>query len=243
VTLEVIPAIDLRGGKVVRFYQGDYDRETVFDEDPVRVAQRWESEGAGWIHVVDLDGARVGAPMQAEIVRRIVGAVSTPVQVGGGIRTLEDAQSLLDIGVDRVVLGTVAVEDPVIVAGACERFGTEHIIVGIDARDGRVALRGWKTSSNRVATEVALGLAARGAVRFVHTDIARDGTLEGPNLVAMRTFAKTLRDSAVIASGGVSTVEDVRALVGTGVEGVIVGRALYTGDLTLPEAIEVAASA
>ena len=239
--MEVIPAIDLRDGKAVRLYQGDYARETVFDEDPVRVASRWESEGARRIHVVDLDGAREGSPVQVEIVRRIADVVSVPVQSGGGVRTLDDVRQLLDSGVDRVVLGTIAVEDPDLVAEACVRFGPERVVVGIDARDGMVAVRGWRESSTRTSIEVATGLASSGVTRFVHTDIARDGTLEGPNLEAMAAFAGAM-DAAVIASGGVSNADDVRALTETGVEGVIIGRALYTGALTLPQAMAAAGS-
>ena len=237
--VEVIPAIDLRGGRAVRLVQGDYSRETVFDDDPVRVARRWESEGAPRIHVVDLDGARDGVPTQRSFIERIAKAVSTPVQVGGAIRSLEDGQRLLEAGVSRIVFGTAAVENPDLVAQACEHFGPQRVVVGIDSRDGRAAVRGWRESTDRSSIEVAREMVARGAVRFVYTDIARDGMLEGPNLEAVAEFAGAF-DAAVVASGGVATADDVRALAATGVEGVIIGRALYTGALTVESALEAA---
>ena len=235
--MEILPAIDLRRGKAVRLFQGDYERETVFHEDPIQVALRWESEGARRLHVVDLDGARTGSPTQMEIVQRILEATSIPVQVGGAVRSVNDVRRLLDLGIDRVVLGTIAVEDPNLVLEACRRFGPERVIVGIDARDGVVAVRGWGESSARSSIDMATELAGRGVIRFVYTDIARDGTLEGPNLAAMMGFTKAV-DAAVIASGGISNVRDVLALTGTGAEGVIIGRALYTGALTLQAAME-----
>ncbi|MDA1096485.1 MAG: 1-(5-phosphoribosyl)-5-[(5-phosphoribosylamino)methylideneamino]imidazole-4-carboxamide isomerase [Chloroflexi bacterium] len=238
--MDVIPAIDLRGGKAVRLYQGDYARETVFDGDPVAVAVRWVAEGACRIHVVDLDGAREGRPVQAETVGRIVSAAGVPVQLGGGLRTLADLRVLLDLGVDRVILGTVAAEAPDLVEEACQVFGPEAIIVGIDARDGLVALRGWREGSTLDAIELARSLVLRGVRRFVHTDIARDGTLAGPNLAGMRAFIKAV-DAAVIASGGVSNAADVSALADTGVEGVIIGRALYTGAVSIAAALAASA--
>ena len=235
--IQIIPAIDLRDGKAVRLYQGDYAQETVFDDDPVAVAQRWEGQGASRIHVVDLDGAREGHPVQVETVVAIAHAVQVPIQVGGGFRTLDDVASLLDKGVDRVVLGTIAIEDPALLEEACRRHG-EAVVVGIDARDGLVAVRGWREGSEIGALDLARELVARGVHRFVHTDIARDGTLEGPNLFAMEAFAGAVAPVPVIASGGVSKIDDIRDLAYTRVEGVIIGRALYTGDVSLPEALE-----
>lgn len=235
--MDIIPAIDLRGGKAVRLFQGDYSRETVFDEDPVQVAVRWESEGAQRLHVVDLEGARTGVPTQMEIVQRIVESTSIPVQVGGAVRSMDHMQRLLGLGIDRVVLGTVAVEDPNLVVEACQQFGQDRVIVGIDARDGVVAVRGWEQSSAKSSIEVGAELARRGVTRFVYTDIARDGTLEGPNVAAIAAFTKAVR-TAVIASGGVADAADVLALKATGAEATIIGRALYTGALTLQAAIE-----
>lgn len=237
--LEIIPAIDLRDGKAVRLYQGDYAQETVFDDDPVAVARRWEEQGASRIHVVDLDGARAGSPAQSAIVGAIAKAVGVPVQTGGGIRTLDDVSTLLALGIERVVLGTIAVENPDLVTDACRRHG-EAIVIGIDARDGRVAVRGWREGSSINAIELARELIEGGAKRFIHTDIARDGTLEGPNLAAMEAFARAVAPVPAVASGGVSSVDDIRALASTGVEGVIVGRALYTGAVSLSEALEAA---
>jgi phosphoribosylformimino-5-aminoimidazole carboxamide ribotide isomerase len=236
--MEIIPAIDLRGGKAVRLYQGDYAQETVFDEDPIAVARRWQEQGAPRIHIVDLDGARHGRPFQADIVAGIANAVSVPVQVGGGIRTLDQIETLLNVGVDRVVLGTVAVEEPELVQAACLRFA-QAIVVGIDARDGKVAVRGWREGSSVDALELARALSEAGVPRFVHTDIARDGTLQGPNLQAMEAFVQAIAPKAVIASGGVSSVGDIKRLAATGVEGVIIGRALYTGAVSLPEALSL----
>ena len=239
--MDIIPAIDLRGGKAVRLFRGDYSRETVFDEDPVQVAVRWESEGAPRLHVVDLDGARTGIPTQTEIVQRILESTSIPVQVGGAVRSMDDIGRLLDLGIDRVVLGTLAVEDPDLVVEACGRFGQNRVIVGIDARDGLVAVRGWQQSSAKSSIELGTALASRGVVRFVYTDIARDGTLEGPNVAAIAAFREAV-GTAVIASGGVANPADVLALKTTGAEAAIIGRALYSGSLTLKAAIEAGGS-
>ncbi len=237
--MEVIPAVDIRGGRAVRLVQGDYAREVVFDSDPVDAAQRWESQGAPRIHVVDLDGAREGVPAHLPIIERIANGVSIPVQVGGGIRSLETGERLLGVGVNRIVFGTAAVEDPNLVAQACEHFGPQRVVVGIDSRDGRVAVRGWEQSTDRSSVEVAREMVVRGAIRLIYTDIARDGMLEGPNVDAVTEFAEAV-NAAVVASGGVSTAEDVRALAATGVEGVIIGRALYSGAITVESALKAA---
>jgi len=235
----VIPAIDLRGGRCVRLVQGDFVRETVYGADPVEMALRWQREGAGRLHVVDLDGARDGAPAQFETIRAIVKALDIPVQVGGGIRSAETAERYVAAGVDRFVLGTAAVRDPALVITLVGRHGAA-LVVGIDARDGMVATAGWLDTGSVAATDLAARMHDVGVGRFIFTDIARDGTLAGPNIGALAEFAAAT-PAAVIASGGVGRVADVRALSATGVEAVIVGRALYTADITLADAIGAAA--
>ena len=239
--MDVIPAIDLRNGNAVRLYQGDYARETVFGDDPAAVARTWEQQGVNRIHVVDLDGARAGAPVQAALAASIAQAVSIPVQFGGGVRELSHIESLLEAGIDRVILGTVAVEQPELVREACELFG-DRIVVGLDSREGRVAVRGWIEDTAVDTVELAARLVELGVSRFIHTDIARDGALEGPNVPAMQALINAVSPAAVIASGGVSGLDDIRALAAAQVEAVIVGRALYTGDLSLPDALQAAAS-
>jgi len=233
--MEIIPAIDLRNGKCVRLYQGDYDRETVFSDDPVSMALRWQSEGAARLHLVDLDGAAAGEPGNLDTIEAIVAAVEIPVQVGGGIRSIETIVRLIDLGVGRAILGTVAIEDPDLVEQACRRFG-QQIVIGVDARDGMVATRGWLEQSNAAAGELAAAMAARGAARFIHTDIGRDGTLAGPNFAAVSEFLSHT-SVPVIAAGGIGSVEHLAKLAGLGVEGAIVGRAIYTGDVKLEEAL------
>ena len=231
----VIPAIDLRGGRCVRLLQGDFDQETVFGDDPAAMARRWENAGARWLHVVDLDGARAGSPRQADTIAAIVAAVDIPVQVGGGIRTAEDAAQLLKVGVERIVLGTAAVEHPQLLDVLIERYGSERIVLGVDARNGRVATRGWLTTSDVLAGELITTLAKRGITRVVYTDIERDGTLTAPNFEALEVVART--GVRVIASGGVTRRADLMRLSEIpGVEAAIVGRALYTGDLLLGSA-------
>jgi phosphoribosylformimino-5-aminoimidazole carboxamide ribotide isomerase len=235
VTFELIPAIDLRGGRAVRLLQGDYDRETVFGDDPVAIARRWEAEGATRLHVVDLDGARSGEPVNRPVIERIIGAVRIPVQVSGGLRDAEAVERVLAAGAARAILGTV-VADPEIARPLLERFG-DRVIAGIDARDGRVAVRGWRETLDRDAVALARDLVAAGARRVIFTDIGRDATLAGPNLEAMRRMAEAV-PIPVIASGGVGRLEDVRRLAALGcLEGAIVGLALYTGALSLPEAL------
>ncbi|MBI4497738.1 MAG: 1-(5-phosphoribosyl)-5-[(5-phosphoribosylamino)methylideneamino]imidazole-4-carboxamide isomerase [Chloroflexi bacterium] len=238
--MEVIPAIDLRDGRCVRLVQGDYQRETVYSDDPAAVARRWQDLGAPRLHVVDLDGAAGGAPRNLAAIRAILDAVRLPVQVGGGIRSLEVAGRLLGLGVDRVVFGTVAVRQPELVADACRQFGPAAVVVGVDARNGQVAVSGWREQESLAATDLVRQMEAIGVQRFVYTDIARDGTLAGPNLDALAALVAQT-PARVIASGGVSGVEDIRRLRPLGVEGVIVGRALYTGDLDLPAALRAAA--
>ena len=239
--MEVIPAIDLRGGRCVRLHQGDFQRETVFSDDPVAMALRWQEQGGPRLHVVDLDGAATGEPAHLEVISAIVAALGIPVQVGGGIRSAATARAWLDAGVERVVIGTAAVRDPEMVRDVCRDHGSERVVVSVDAREGMVALQGWTEASEVSVLDLARRMGELGVARLLYTDIARDGMLTGPDL---DTNARLVQETgmAVLASGGVSSVEDVRQLVPTGVEGVIVGRALYTGAVRLPDAVAAAAA-
>ena len=236
---EVIPAIDLRGGKCVRLFQGDFARETVYGDDPAAMARRWQAEGAGRLHVVDLEGARTGVQVNLAAVRAIAEAADIPVQAGGGARSLESIAALFDAGVSRVVIGTAAVEDEAFVAEALRRHG-DAIVIGVDARDGMAAIQGWERQEPVVAVDLIERMRTLGGARFVYTDIARDGALTGPNVEALRGALDAAAPAPVIASGGVVTAEHVAALAATGAEGVIIGRALYTGDLTLADALAAA---
>ena len=233
--MEVIPAIDLRGGHCVRLTQGDYARETVFSDDPVEMALRWAGEGASRIHVVDLDGAREGRPINDDVVRRIIDAVEPPVQVAGGVRTLDVVQAWLDTGADRVILGTAAVRDPEMAAEASRRHG-ERIVVSIDAREGVVAVEGWREETELQAESFLQTLAALGVPRFVYTDINRDAMLDSPNYEMIEIMVGAT-ERPLIAAGGVAKVEHLTRLSELGVEGAIVGLALYDGRVDLREAI------
>ncbi len=236
--MEVIPAIDLLEGRCVRLYQGDYKQAQTFDENPVAVARHWAAEGATRLHVVDLDGAKTGQPVNLAVIEAIARSVDIPVQVGGGLRDRDRVVQLLAAGVQRVILGTIAVEQPNLVQQLCQEF-PQQIVVGIDARQGKVATRGWLETSEVEATALAQQIAEHGAAAIIYTDIQRDGTLAGPNLEALRSLATHL-DIPVIASGGVSSVTDLLSLLALeplGVVGAIVGRALYTGDISLKEAL------
>ena len=237
--MNLFPAIDLLEGRCVRLYQGDYDRSQVFHDNPDDVAQQWTSQGDTWLHVVDLDGAKAGKPVNLEAIAAIVEAVSVPIQVGGGLRDRASVAQLLELGVQRVILGTVAVEQPQLVASLCQEF-PGRIVVGIDARNGKVATRGWLETSEVLAADLAQQMQQLGAAAIIYTDIHRDGTLSGPNLDALRELATSL-SIPVIASGGVSSVTDLLSLLALeplGVTGAIVGRALYTGDISLKQAIQ-----
>ena len=239
--MEIIPAIDLRGGNCVRLYQGDYAQETVFSNDPLTVAQRWQAEGGQRLHVVDLDGAHSGNPANLAAITAITARVSMPVQVGGGIRSVDTAAGLFDAGAARVVVGTAAVANPALVEELCRRFGSERVVVALDARNGLVAVRGWTETSEITATELASRMADLGVVRLLYTDISRDGTLEAPNYEAT---AALVRDSGlnVLSAGGVGAPDHVAKLVETGAEAAIIGRALYTGDITIAQALAAAGS-
>ena len=236
--MEIIPAIDIRGGKCVRLYQGDYARETVFSDDPVRVAVRWAALGARRIHVVDLDGARDGRQTNVAIVRSIVRAAECAVQTGGGMRDLEALRTTLDVGVSRVVLGTAAVKDAALLREAVA-LARDRLIVSVDARDGLLQVEGWTEATDMPAAAWIGQLAKSGVRRIVYTDISRDGGLEGPDFATYEELTSQT-SVAVIAAGGVTTVDDVRRLSECGVEAAIVGRALYTGDIDLVEAMAAA---
>ncbi len=236
--MDVIPAIDLLEGRCVRLFQGDYNQSQVFNDNPVEVARQWESEGATRLHLVDLDGAKAGKPENWQAIEAIARAVDLPIQVGGGLRDADRVRALFDLGVQYAILGTAAVEKPELVSQLSEAFPGQ-IIVGIDARDGKVATRGWLETSEVMAVELAKQMSDRGAAAIVYTDIHRDGTLKGPNLTALRELASAI-DTPVIASGGVSAISDLLSLLGlvpAGVSGVIIGKALYTGDVSLKQAI------
>jgi phosphoribosylformimino-5-aminoimidazole carboxamide ribotide isomerase len=238
-TFEIIPSIDIRDGRCVRLYQGDYSREIVYDDDPLAVARRWEALGAARLHIVDLDAARTGSPANTELILTIASTVQMAVQVGGGIRDEAIAGRYLDGGVARVVLGTAAVRDP----GLVERLAhgrPEAVIVGLDARDGVVRTDGWTESGGVTAIDLARQMTALGVRRFLYTDIARDATLNEPNYAALRELVSST-PARVIASGGMSRVDQIPLLVECGAEAVIIGRALYTGDIDLAEALRIAA--
>ena len=233
--MEIIPAIDLREGKCVRLYQGDFERETAFSDNPCGGALRWQGEGAGRLHIVDLDGAATGRLSNRDCIERILRAVEIPIQLGGGIRRMETIEEVLQLGVERVILGTAAIEEPAFVEEACLRFG-ERIVVSIDARDGYVSTHGWREKTRVSANGLLERMAALGVKRFIYTDILRDGTLTEPNFDAIaELLGKT--HLPIIASGGISSIEHLKRLSRLGVEGAIVGRALYSGEVVLGEAM------
>lgn len=234
--MEVIPAIDLKGGKCVRLYQGDYRQETVFSEEPIDIARRWQSLGARRLHIVDLDGAAKGELCHISLIEEIARAVPIPIQLGGGLRRIEAIAQALELGVACAILGTAAIEDHALIQEACNRFGN-RIIVSIDARDGYVATHGWQERTEVTAIELVQRMASIGVERLIYTDIARDGTLTEPNFDAVAELvAKT--SLPIIAAGGIASLEHLKKLFRIGVEGAIVGRAIYTGDIDLKQALD-----
>jgi len=239
----ILPAIDIKDGQCVRLFQGDYAQVTTYASDPVQVAQRWQEAGASWLHVVDLDGAARGQPANIKLIGRIRESTTLRIEVGGGMRQLKHIEQVLALGIERVILGTVVLANRQLLEQAVRHWG-ERIVVGLDARNGWVATAGWRETSKVQATDLARELCEVGVSRFIYTDIARDGALTGPNLEALRQMQQAITSSmderqtcSLIASGGVSSMNDLRALAELGVEGTIVGKALYTGDVDLARAL------
>ncbi|PKM57114.1 MAG: 1-(5-phosphoribosyl)-5-[(5-phosphoribosylamino)methylideneamino]imidazole-4-carboxamide isomerase [Firmicutes bacterium HGW-Firmicutes-3] len=235
--MRLYPAIDIINGQAVRLVQGDYKKETVYDKDPVRVAKQWEDAGAGYIHVVDLDGAQDGTWKNRETISNIVKSVKIPVQTGGGIRSLKDIEERLSVGIARVILGTVAIKNPELVLEAVKNFGNEAIVVGIDAKEGMVAIHGWEQVSEMSALELCLKVKAMGITTIIYTDIAKDGMMLGTNIEQTRQLIKET-GMDIIASGGVSCYEDIQNVSDIQAEGVIIGKALYTKAIDLKTAIQ-----
>ena len=238
----IIPAIDLKDGRCVRLFRGEMDKETIYFEDPVAAAQHWLSEGARFIHIVDLNGAVEGHPVHTKAVAAICRQPGLSVELGGGLRSIEAVESAMNLGVSRVVIGTAAYDNAEFLRDLCKKFPGK-VVVGIDARDGKVAVKGWKETTAMEAVELAKRCEADGATRIIYTDIDRDGTREGVNLEETLKIAIAVK-IPVIASGGIATLEDIKKLLPLekdGVEGVIVGKALYSGTVTLKEALFVAA--
>jgi phosphoribosylformimino-5-aminoimidazole carboxamide ribotide isomerase len=238
--ITILPAIDLRGGKCVRLLKGDYNQETIYSDSPADQAKKWEDGGAKIIHLVDLDGAKGGSPENLDAIKAITNAVSIPCELGGGIRTIEIAQQVLDAGVARIILGTVACKQPELVDEMLAKFGAEKVVVGIDAKDGMASVAGWLDDTGIDALELAANFAEKGVIRFIYTDIATDGMLTGPNLSAQAELCDKVPGCKVIASGGIACPEDIANLAKLGkanLEGVIIGKALYDKKATLEEFI------
>ncbi len=236
--MQIWPAIDLRGGKCVRLQQGDYQRETVYHDDPAAMARHWVEHGAQYLHLVDLDGARDGKPVNLAAIRAIVSAVDIPCELGGGIRSEEAIGELLDLGLSRLVIGTLAIKEPDWFKQMCRKF-PDRLVLGVDARDGMVATDGWLETSSLRAVDLAAAFDDLPLAAVVYTDIATDGMLQGPNIAAMTEMCDAI-STPLIASGGVSCAADVAQLATTAVAGCIIGKALYEGRLTLEEAIAAA---
>lgn len=233
----IFPAIDIKDGQCVRLYQGDYSQITTYAADPVEVAQRWQAAGASWLHIVDLDAAAQGQPVNLALIARIRATTSLRVELGGGMRSLSHIQQMLDLGIDRIILGTVALTNRALLQDALSRWH-DAIAVGLDARNGQVAISGWRETAPVKATTLATELSNAGVQRFIYTDIARDGTLQGPNLHALSEMKQAISDSAaLIASGGISSLDDLHSLSTLEIEGAIIGKALYTGAIDLAAAI------
>lgn len=235
----LFPAIDIRGGKCVRLLKGRFDQETVFADRPADMAIKWQTQGGKYLHLVDLDGALQGRPVNLEAIGDIIANVNVPIQLGGGIRNIESIEAWLEAGVSRVILGSIAVKNPDLVKEACHKFG-ERIVVGIDAKEGEVAVEGWGISGGVKATELAKRMADVGVARIIYTDISRDGTLSGVNVESTVELARAA-GIPVIASGGVAGMDDVyKVAAAPEIEGMIIGKALYTGKIDLTEALRVA---
>lgn len=235
--MRIYPAIDIKNGQCVRLRQGKFDDVTVYGSDPAEMAKKFAAEGASYLHVVDLDGARMGAGMNRSAIKKIVEALSIPVQTGGGIRTLKDIEEIISTGVSRVILGTSAVSNPQVVREAVELYGSSRIAVGIDAMNGKVAIHGWEKLSDVPAIELCLQMKEMGVKTIIYTDITKDGMMIGPNIESTKEIAAAT-GLDIIASGGISSMEDIERAKAAGAAGVIIGKALYQGSVVLAEAVK-----
>ena len=233
--MEIIPAIDIRNGKCVRLHQGDYQKETVYSDNPVETAMQWKKDGARWLHVVDLDGAAKGMPINLPLISDIIKATNINVELGGGFRQEEHVIRAIKSGVKRIILGTIAIENPQLVRKLCEEFN-DSIVVSLDAKNGYIATHGWKKNTYVPALELAKNMMELGIKRLIYTDISKDGTLTSPNFEAVKKLIGCL-NIPITASGGISNLEHIRILKEIGVDSVIIGKALYTGDIELKNAI------
>lgn len=238
----IFPAIDIMSGKCVRLFKGDFEKETVFSDFPFEMGEKWESLGGKFLHLVDLDGARAGEPQNLAAIKEILSHVHIPAELGGGIREMSHIEKVLEMGITRVILGTVAVKNPALVKEACKTYGGDKVVVGIDAKNGIVAVDGWGVSGDIEAVELSKRMKDAGVTRIIYTDISRDGTMEGVNAKETANLAKK-SGLKVVASGGVKSLDDIRILKEyekDGIEGVIVGKSIYTGSLDLTKAIKIA---
>lgn len=235
--MQLYPAIDMKNGQCVRLKQGEFKEITVYSDAPERVAAYWEEKGATFLHLVDLDGALAGHSVNEEVIRKIAGTVSIPIQIGGGIRDEAAVERMLDLGINRVIIGTKAVENPLFICDMVKKFGSDRIVVGVDAKNGRVAIEGWEKVSEASASDLCRQMKAYGVRHIVYTDISKDGMLSGPNVEATKALTEET-DMDIIASGGMSAMEDLRRLHEAGVRGAIIGKALYENRIDLKEAVE-----
>ena len=236
--MKLFPAIDIRNGQCVRLKQGSFQDVLVYSESPLKIAKQWEASGASFIHIVDLDGALVGHSVNDEVIKNIVSEVKIPIQVGGGIRTIKDIENKLKLGIERVIIGTKAVKDPAFIKEAVATFGTKSIVIGIDAKDGMVAIEGWEKVSGYQAVALAMEMKKCGVSTIVYTDISKDGMLQGPNIAHTKEMVEAT-GLTIIASGGVSSLKDLEMLAEIKVYGAIVGKALYENRIDLKKAVQL----